>query len=175
MISVLKSRVEEFLTWETKRGGRQRAVSERTCFGLSVQTPTGTNTVCVCSSQTKRLQTKGKKTQKLTAQTGEVKPSTAACMPSETKGMTFSPRRVSRYRALRMFRACTCGDTQQGSQRGIEHDLLLLSPRSNLRDGGAVRGADGRGPGQRDQLSHGHFQQAATGRLGLGGEQSLRR
>lgn len=44
----------------------------------------------------------------LTAQTGEVKPSTAACIPSETKGMMFSPRRVSRYRALRMFRAWTC-------------------------------------------------------------------
>lgn len=46
----------------------------------------------------------------LTAQTGEVNPSTAACIPSETKGIMFSPRRVSLYRALRMFRACTCGD-----------------------------------------------------------------
>lgn len=41
----------------------------------------------------------------LTAQTGEVKPRTAACIPSETKGMMFSPRRVSLYRALRMLRA----------------------------------------------------------------------
>lgn len=44
----------------------------------------------------------------LTAQTGEVKPSTAACIPSETKGMMFSPSLVSLYRALRMFRAWTC-------------------------------------------------------------------
>lgn len=47
----------------------------------------------------------------LTAQTGEVKPSTAACIPSETKGTMFSPRRVSLYSALRMFRAWTWDET----------------------------------------------------------------
>lgn len=50
------------------------------------------------------------KTWRLTAQTGEVKPSTAACTPSDTKGMMFSPKRVSLYRALRMFRAWTWGE-----------------------------------------------------------------
>lgn len=48
------------------------------------------------------------KTAQLTAQTGEVKPRIAACIPSATKGVMFSPRRVSLYRALRMFRAWTC-------------------------------------------------------------------
>lgn len=43
----------------------------------------------------------------LTAQTGEVKPSTAACRPSAMNGMMFSPRRVSLYRALRMLSAWT--------------------------------------------------------------------
>ena len=43
----------------------------------------------------------------LTAHMGEVKPSTAACRPSATNGTMFSPKRVSRYRALKMFRACT--------------------------------------------------------------------
>lgn len=44
---------------------------------------------------------------------------------------------------------------------------------SNLRDAEAVNGPVGGGHGQSDQLSHGHFQQTATGRLGLGGKQSL--
>lgn len=48
----------------------------------------------------------------LTAHTGEVKPRIAACMPSATNGTMFSPRRVSRNRALRMFRAWTCMRTQ---------------------------------------------------------------
>lgn len=34
--------------------------------------------------------------EKLTAQTGEVKPRTAAFKPSATKGTMFSPKRVSR-------------------------------------------------------------------------------
>lgn len=50
---------------------------------------------------------------KLTAQTGEVKPSTAACRPSAMNGMMFSPRRVSLYRALRMLSAWTWWHTRQ--------------------------------------------------------------
>lgn len=57
----------------------------------------------------------------LTAQTGEVKPSTAACIPSETKGMMFSPSRVSLYRALRMFRAWTCSTVTH-----TRHHLTLV-------------------------------------------------
>lgn len=43
----------------------------------------------------------------------------------------------------------------------------------NLRHGGGVSGLVSRRHGQSDQLSHGHLQQAAAGRLGLRGEQSL--
>ncbi len=57
-------------------------------------------------------------------------------------------------------------------ETGLVHDATVWS---NLRHGGAVGVPVSRGHGQSDQLSHGHFQQTATGRLGLRGEQSLRR
>lgn len=53
------------------------------------------------------IKKKKRKQQQLTAQLGEVKPSTAACRPSATKGTMFSPKRVSRYRALKIFKAWT--------------------------------------------------------------------
>lgn len=43
----------------------------------------------------------------------------------------------------------------------------------NLRHGGGVSDLVSRRHGQSNQLSHGHLQQAAAGRLGLRGKQSL--
>lgn len=90
VIKVLKSRVEEFLTWKSKKNKKP-------------------NQFHFCEKDKKTSGVIGGRCE-LTAQTAEVNPSTAACIPSETKGMMFSPRRVSLKRALRMLRAWTCGE-----------------------------------------------------------------
>lgn len=156
VISVLKRSVEEFLTWQN-RGEK------------SHQSPKTTDTERRKSRLGIRIRSE------LTAQTGEVKPSTAACIPSETKGTMFSPRRVSLYRALRMLSAWTCSDNNTFITRAAaiqRKNRKRHEPAEDLRDVGAV--AARRRHGQSHQLPHGHLQQAAAGCPGLRGEQGLR-